>query len=83
MREVVVLTSPDCHLCEDALEVLTTLASEFDLSVRKLDVSSPEGRLLAERVRPPLMPAVIIDGALFSSGRLPRRKLRRHLEAVA
>lgn len=83
MHEVVVLASPDCHLCEDALDVLSALASEFDLSVRKLDISSPEGSVLAERLRPPLLPAVIVDGELFSSGRLPRRKLRRHLERVA
>lgn len=83
MREVVVLTSPACHLCEDALEALAILASEFELSVRELDISSPEGRVLAARVRPPLTPAVIVDGALFSSGRLPRRKLRRYLERAA
>lgn len=83
MREVVVLTSPACHLCEDALEALATLAPEFDLSVREIDIASPDGRSLAERFRPPLTPAVIVDGALFSSGRLPRRKLRRYLERAA
>ena len=28
-------------------------------------------------------PAVIVDGLLFSAGRLPRKKLRRRLERAA
>jgi len=43
----------------------------------------PEGMLLVQRHRPAMPPAVLIDGTLFSVGRLPRKKLRKLLEKVA
>ncbi len=79
VHEVIVLTSPACHLCEEALEVLEGLRDELSLSIRAVEMGSPEGRVLVERFRPAVPPGVIVDGALFSSGRLPQRKLRRLL----
>jgi thiol-disulfide isomerase/thioredoxin len=81
--EVVVVTSPSCHLCEDALAALAELAAEFPLSVREVDIRSPEGARIVERHRPATPPAVLVDGELFSAGRLPRGKLRRYLERAA
>ncbi len=78
--EVVVVRSPACHLCEDAIEVLAELGGEFALRVRIVEMESPEGRVIVARQRPALFPAVVIDGDLFSFGRLPRKKLRRMLE---
>ena len=83
MVEVVVVTSPACHLCEDALGALAELAREFPLSVREVDIRSEEGVAFVERHRPPMPPAVLLNGALFSCGRLPRKKLRRLLERAA
>ena len=80
MVDVIVATSTACHLCADALDALAELSEEFPLSVREVDIFSPEGISLVERHRPPMPPAVVIDGDLFSSGRLPRKKLRRLLE---
>ena len=81
--EVVVVTSPSCHLCEDALAALAELAAEFPLSVRQVDMGSAEGGRIVERYRPAMPPAVLVDGELFSAGRLPRGKLRRYLERAA
>ncbi len=81
--EVVVVTASACHLCEDALEALSGLAREFPLRVRQVDMGSPEGRALVARYRPAMPPAVVVNGELFSAGRLPRRKLRRLLEGAA
>ena len=83
MIEVIVVTSQSCHLCEDALTGLAELAQEFPLDVREIPLESYEGAALFERFRPPMPPAVIVDGMLFSSGRLPRKKLRRRLERAA
>jgi hypothetical protein len=80
MVDVIVVTSPACHLCEDALEVLRELAPDHDLTIREIPLGSDEGREVFERFHPPLSPFVIIDGELFSSGRLPRKKLRKYLE---
>lgn len=83
MTEIVLVTSPACHLCEDAREALDEIADAFPLRIREVDIASAEGRLIVERFRPPMPPAVLVDGALFSAGRLPRRKLRRYLERAA
>lgn len=80
MTDVLVVTSPACHLCEDALEALRELADEYPLTVRETTIDSEEGRAVLQRFRPPLPPFVVVDGDLFSSGRLPRKKLRRYLE---
>jgi thiol-disulfide isomerase/thioredoxin len=81
--EVVLVRSPACHLCDDATEALGELGEEFPLRVRIVDVESPEGRVIVAEHRPALFPAVLIDGQLFSAGRLPRKKLRRLLERMA
>ena len=83
MVDVVVVTSTSCHLCEDALEALSELSHEFPLSVREVDIRSPAGARIVADHRPPTPPAVLVNGTLFSSGRLPRKKLRRLLERAA
>lgn len=83
MIEVVVLTSDACHLCDDALDALRELAPEHGLWIREIPMDSPEGLALVRQHRPAMPPAVLVDGALFSVGRLPRKKLRKLLERVA
>ena len=80
--DVVVVRSPACHLCEDAIEALRDIGAEFALDVRVVELDSEEGNEIVAVHRPPLYPAVLIDGRLFSSGRLPRKKLRRMLEGT-
>jgi hypothetical protein len=80
--EVAVVRTSDCHLCEDAIEALETLGKTHALEVRVVKADSAEGRAIWARHRPPLFPAVLLDGRLFSSGRLPRKKLQRMLERV-
>ena len=83
MTEIVLITSSACHLCSDARAALDELRREFPIEVREVDIASHEGRGIVERFRPPMPPAVLVNGALFSFGRLPRKKLRRHLEQAA
>lgn len=74
-----VVGSEACHFCADAQRVLTNLATAYPLSIDTLDVRSEAGRALMTRHRAPMSPLVLLDGAFFSSGRLPRRKLERLL----
>ena len=82
MTEVLVVSSPTCHLCADALHALAELSLEFPLAVREVGWDSVEGRTITDAHRPGLQPVVLVDGRLFSTGRLPRRKLRAYLERV-
>ena len=69
------MESEGCHLCTDAKEGLAEAAVSHPLEVRTVDVRSHEGRGLMHTHRAALSPLVLLDGAFFSQGRLPRRKL--------
>ncbi len=77
--QITVVESTACHFCEDAHRVLATLATRYPLSIDTMDVRSETGQALMARHRAPMSPLVLVDGAFFSSGRLPRRKLEKTL----
>lgn len=82
-RDAVVVTivhSPACHLCDDADAGLAVLAACYPLVLDRVDIRSDRGRALVRAHLAPMSPLVLVDGAWFSSGRLPRRKLVRLLE---
>ncbi|MFC5175129.1 glutaredoxin [Nocardioides taihuensis] len=76
---VTIVESDACHFCADAHQVLADFAVDYPLEVDTVDVRSETGRLLVARHRATMTPLVLIDGAFFSNGRLPRRKLAKHL----
>jgi glutaredoxin len=77
--DVLLLTQPDCSHCEDAKRVLHTLAREFPLAVRVLDIGTDEGRELATRGGILFPPGVFLNGEPFSYGRPSERRLRKAL----
>ena len=80
---VTVVHAEACHFCDDAAQELGQLAERFPLAVRVVEIDSAEGRRLLGIHRPAMNTLVLLDGAYFSSGRLPRKKLTRLLEARA
>ena len=81
--EVLVVSAPACHLCADAETALQEFARDHPVDVRVVEASSDEGRRAVTVHRPGMFPMVLVDGALFSVGRLPRGKFRKLLEARA
>ena len=81
--EVLVVATPACHLCVDAETALAELSQSYPLAVRAVAASSDEGRRVVAEHRPGMFPVVLVDGVMFSVGRLPRGKLRKLLEARA
>ena len=77
---VTVVHSPACHFCDDAEQAIATLAGCYPLEVDRVDIRSERGRALVAAHRAPMSPLVLLDGAFFSSGRLPRRKLAAELD---
>jgi hypothetical protein len=74
---VTLVTAPGCHLCDDAQEVLRALLRDgAPIQLDIIDATSAEGRSLLTVHRPAMNPLVLVDGAYFSAGRLPRRKFR-------
>ena len=78
--QITVVESEGCHFCAEAHSVLSELATRYPLAVETVDIRSDTGRELMARHRAPMSPLVLLDGAYFSSGRLPRRKLTKVLE---
>jgi hypothetical protein len=76
---VTVVTAPACHFCDDAQAALAELARAYPLEVRLVDAGCDAGQELAARHAAGMFPLVLVDGAFFSAGRLPRRKLARLL----
>jgi len=81
--EVVVVSTPACHMCDEAERALEGLRREFPLWVRVVDIRSPEGARIFQEHQAPMLPVVLVSGRLFSAGRLPRKKLLRWLERAA
>ena len=80
---VTVVHAPGCHFCDDAQDALAELALEHPLDVELVDAGSPLGVRLVGEHRAGMFPLVLLDGAFFSNGRLPRRKLRAVLARAA
>lgn len=80
---VTVAESPACHLCDDAKQALAALARDFPLTIRVVGIETEEGRALVAEHRPAMAPLVLVDGAFFSAGRLPRKKLIKLLQTRA
>jgi len=78
---VELITSPGCHYCEYAREVLERVGAEVPLQVTEVDLDSPAGQAALARWRVPFPPIVVMEGALFGYGRISERKLRQALAA--
>ena len=79
MIEVTLLTQADCRFCDIATAVLARVGEDHPLTVRHIDLDSTHGRALATRHGVLFAPGVLLDGEMFSYGRLSERRLRRHL----
>ncbi len=76
--EVTVVESPSCHFCTDAHQALDQLAADgHPFRVVTLDVREAAGQELMRRHGAGMSPLVLVNGAYFSQGRLPRRKLTK------
>ena len=73
---VTVVHTDACHFCEDAQDALAEIARELPLRLELIPATSAAGAQLVRAHRPAMFPLVLVDGAYFSVGRLPRRKLR-------
>jgi hypothetical protein len=78
-RLVTLITAADCHLCEHARRVLSTLGEKTHLIVSEVSWESDEGHMLVSRDGVAFPPAVYVNGILAGYGRISERALRRQL----
>lgn len=75
-RGLVLLTRPDCHLCDDARSVVSRVAAELHIPWQEQDISGDtalEDRFSEE------VPVVMIDGVQRDFWRIDEARLRRLL----
>ncbi len=80
MPEITLLTQPSCSYCDHAIEILTRLASQYPLRINEISMHTEEGEKLAIKHAVMFAPGILLDGKLFSYGRLSEKKLKAHLE---
>ena len=80
--DVVLVTRPGCHFCEEALHLIEGLAETYPLRIATIPLLSERGRSLLVRYRVPFPPILMIDGEFFGHGRISRRKLEAHLMSL-
>jgi glutaredoxin len=78
VRVVTLYSHPDCHLCEQALELLRGLQAELVFELRERDISAEEElhRAYFERV-----PVVLLDGDELCEYFVDEPLLRERLES--
>jgi len=81
--DVLLVTAPGCHFCDEVDRLLAELGTVIPLAVRTVQLSSEEGLGLLVRHQVPFPPILLVDGAFFGYGRISRRKLEEHLARLS
>jgi hypothetical protein len=76
VREAVLFTRADCHLCHRAREVLDAIARDTPMTVVERDVDADAE--LRQRYGEAI-PVVQVDGRVLAAGRISEFRLRRAL----
>lgn len=79
MHAVTLLTQENCTWCEQAKNTLQDISAIHPLVIEDVELTSTRGRELALRHGVVFAPGILLDGQLFSFGRLSEKKLRRRL----
>jgi glutaredoxin len=74
--ELTLVTSPDCHFCERAHELL----DELGIAARELAVDTEDAAALAARGIPlAFLPVLLDDERVVAYGRFSEKRLRKEL----
>ena len=80
MTTVTIYSKPDCHLCDEALEVLTRVRRDLDFELIEEDITSDDALLRAYFER---IPVVAVDGRELFEFFVDERALRSRLASRA
>ncbi|MBI3430526.1 MAG: thioredoxin family protein [Actinobacteria bacterium] len=79
MTSITLLTQSSCSSCDRAKEILSRLVLEFPVTVQEIGLDTEEGKDLAIKHAVMFAPGILVDGEMFSYGRLSENKLRKRL----
>lgn len=76
------LTMPGCHNCAEAKAILDQLKPEIpDMEVEEIAMSNAKGQELVQKHSIMASPGIIVDGELFSTGGVDKKKLEEKLKS--
>ncbi|HEX6506046.1 MAG TPA: glutaredoxin family protein [Chloroflexota bacterium] len=76
MRRVTVYGKPNCHLCEEALDLLTQLGRRLPMEIQEVDITTDP---ILFRRYDVIIPVIVIDGETELSAPIQEADLRRAL----
>ncbi len=79
MAQVTVYTQPGCHLCEEAVRVLTQLQTQTPFMLEEVNIQS-DAALLAEYGEQ--IPVVLLNGEFLFEYTVDEDKLQEELKEV-
>ena len=69
------LASPGCHICREFEEFWKAEAPQWpNVTMKKLDVTTPEGQELVQKHMIFASPGIFLNGELFATGGYDRKK---------
>ena len=75
-RSLTVYSKPGCHLCEDALVVLSGLQPEWALRIHVIDISGDPALMRKYGLR---IPVIVVDGRIELEAPITARAVRKAL----
>lgn len=83
MTKIQFLTMVDCHSCAKAKKTFDEILPDFpEAKVEELDITSEIGQELVQKYSIMASPGIIINGELFSTGGLDKKKLTEKLKSL-
>lgn len=85
MIKIQFLTMVGCHNCEAAKKMFDEILPDFSgkVEVEEIDMLTPKGQELVQKYSVLASPGIIIDGKLFSTGGVDKKKLIEKLESLS
>lgn len=83
MNKVQFLTMPGCHNCKAAKKILDEIMPDFPkVEVEEIDMTTPAGQELVQKYSVMASPGIVINGELFSTGGVDKKKLIERLKTL-
>lgn len=84
MMKIQFLTMTGCHNCEAAKKVFDEIIPDFpNAEVEEIDMMTEKGQKLVQKYSIMASPGIVINGGLFSTGGVDRKKLLEKLKSLS
>ena len=84
MNKIQFLTMVGCHNCAAAKKIFDEIIPDFsNVEVEEIDITSEQGQKLVQKYGIMSSPGIVINGELFSTGGVDKKKLVEKLKSFS